>query len=306
MAKKQKKKPVKTKSRKVSSKKGTQPKLPFRKYFLAFLFLFSCVLYANTLGHQYAFDDSIVITENPYTQAGISGIPKLLTSDFFEGIYGYQTDLAGGRYRPLSLMSFAVEYQFFGMNPMIGHLFNIVYYGLVLLMLFLVLEQWFGKESIVPFLASLIFLVHPLHTEVVANIKSRDEILGFLFLLLSLYYLFRNDGVKNLVLSALFYFVSLLAKETGITYVVIFPLVLYVFRNENINSALKKTAPLTVVALVYFMVRTAIVGSIGGGDSADIMENPFVNSPFAEKYATIFCHPSKVFPASILSPPVDI
>ena len=102
-------------------KKEHQPSSKILWYFPIFIFICGVFLYANTLNHNYAFDDSIVITENNFTQKGISGIPDLLTKDFFEGIYGSQLELSGGRYRPLSLVSFAIEWQIFGENPLVSH-----------------------------------------------------------------------------------------------------------------------------------------------------------------------------------------
>jgi hypothetical protein len=79
------------------------------------LVLLAFVLYSNTLGHKFAFDDSIVITDNTFTQKGLAGIPDLVSRDFFEGVYGEGgMELSGGRFRPLSLVCFAVENQFFG------------------------------------------------------------------------------------------------------------------------------------------------------------------------------------------------
>jgi tetratricopeptide (TPR) repeat protein len=277
--------------RRSTSAKAAPKKANGRSVFLFFLFVFSALLYANTLGHQYAFDDSIVITENPYTQSGLKGIPKLLTTDFFEGIYGYQTDLSGGRYRPLSLTSFAIEYQLFGENPLPGHFFNILLYALCVLMTFLVLEQWFGRSSTIPYFSSLLFLVHPVHTEVVANIKSRDEILCFLLLFGALYWFYRwisdgRDG-KILAFSCICFFLSLMAKETAITFIPVFCLIGFYFEKQPLRSSIRAGLPFLVVAIAYFMLRVSIVGMVGGNDSADIMENPFVNSGFMEKYGTI-------------------
>ncbi len=154
------------------------------------LAVFGFLLYANTLGHGYAFDDSIVITENSFTQQGFGGIYDLMTKDFFIGIYGEQgMELTGGRYRPLSLVMFAVEYQFFGLNPFVGHFINVLLYALTAFLLFKVLRNWLSKiegGAIIALITSLLFIAHPIHTEVVANIKSRDEILSFLLVLVTL------------------------------------------------------------------------------------------------------------------------
>ena len=187
-------------------------KTPFlSKYGGWILVLLAFLLYSNTLGHKFAFDDSIVITDNTFTQKGIAGIPDLISRDFFEGVYGKDgMELSGGRFRPLSLVCFAVENQAFGKvkelngqpvldekgqqlydyNPALGHFLNILFYALSALLLFNLLSLWFSGTngaSVIPFVAGLIFVAHPIHTEVVANIKSRDEILAMLLLFGALY-----------------------------------------------------------------------------------------------------------------------
>lgn len=65
------------------------------------------VLYANTIGHDYALDDKMVIQNNEFTQQGIKGIPKILSTDMMAGMFGEDSQIVqGGRYRPLSMVSF--------------------------------------------------------------------------------------------------------------------------------------------------------------------------------------------------------
>jgi tetratricopeptide (TPR) repeat protein len=260
------------------------------KHFPFILFLVAVLLYSNTLFHEYAFDDSIVITDNSFTQKGFAGIPDLMTKDFFEGIYGQQIDLTGGRYRPFSLVTFAVEWGIFGKNPLVSHLINILLFGFCCLLLFNVLSRFLGRENSIPYIASLIFCLHPIHTEVVANIKSRDELLCMAFLLLSIISLKKlkssfND--KQGILAGIFFFLALLAKETAITYIVCIPFLFYVLDKNNGLTAFKKTSPLVIASVIYLILRTSMVGIAGGSELTDIMENPFVHSDFNEKFGTI-------------------
>ena len=110
------------------------------------IFAFAFLLYGNTLTHEYTQDDAIVIYDNMITTKGFSGIPGILKYDTFYGFFkveGKDKLVAGGRYRPLTLVMFAVEYAFFGNNPMIGHLGNILLYGLLGVVLYLVLIKLF-------------------------------------------------------------------------------------------------------------------------------------------------------------------
>jgi len=254
------------------------------------IFAFGALLYANTIPNGYAFDDEVAITDNSFTQQGIKGIPDLLTKDFFAGIYGQGLELGGGRYRPLSLIMFAVEHELFGNNATPSHVINILLYGLVGVVLFLLLLDLFPKQPLLPVVATLLFMAHPIHTEVVANIKSRDEILSFLFLCLTLRYVLKYAhaaGGKTLAYGCICYFLALLSKENGITFLAVIPLTIYVFTDKkSISTILKKSLPFFITAIIYVTIRVALVGMVND-TSTDIMESPFINTSLMNKLATI-------------------
>ena len=159
------------------------------------LFVLPFLLYYQATTFGYVLDDQIVITDNNFTKKGFAGIGDLLTTESMTGYFGEQKNLVqGNRYRPLSLITFAMEYDMFGgLNPSVSHWINILFYALTGLLLFRVLSMMFRKrpESFwwlaIPFLTSLFFIAHPIHSEAVANIKGRDEILALLFSLATLY-----------------------------------------------------------------------------------------------------------------------
>ena len=81
------------------------------------LLVLGLIFYANSLTNLYALDDGIVIQQNKYVQEGFRGIPGIFTTDVYENFYsqmGAEEQLAGGRYRPLSVLTFALEQQLFG------------------------------------------------------------------------------------------------------------------------------------------------------------------------------------------------
>lgn len=145
-----------------------------------FIFILAIAQYANTRNHDFAWDDAIVLTENSRTQKGWSNIPEL-----FENIKTPKVENRYG-YRPISLLSFATDVQFFGLDAKASHRVNILLYGLLCLIVFLFLQRLFPHHKWQNFLVAVLFVVHPLHTEVVANIKSRDEVLAMGFGLLSM------------------------------------------------------------------------------------------------------------------------
>ncbi|OFY14424.1 MAG: hypothetical protein A2X02_01325 [Bacteroidetes bacterium GWF2_29_10] len=260
------------------------------KYQLIFFFVLSCIIYFNTLFNGYVLDDVISITQNKFVQQGLGGIKSILTKDSMYGFVGSETELTGGRYRPFPLIIFAIENQFFGNNPFIGHLLNIITWGLTVIVFFKLLSKYFFRfNPEVVFVASLIFAIHPIHTEVVANIKSRDEIISLLLLFGALYYLFKHlesNQLKYKVISYSAFFFALLSKEYGVTFLFIMPLALWTFSNIDSKKILNNTIPFIVIFIFYMLIRLSVVG-VNNNASNELLNNPFLYASFTEKYSTI-------------------
>ena len=194
-----------------------------KKMHLILIFVLSSVLYANTLGHQYAVDDSIVILRNEFTKKGFKGMRGIWTKDTFTGFFGSKRNLvAGGRYRPLSVASFAIELQLFGKvitdrngkpildkegdvnytgNPFISHFVNMLLYAWLCIVIYLMLLQMFNPKNeqdnlkgyFIALTGALLYAAHPIHTEAVANIKGRDEIMVLLGSVLAVYWVLKGQ-----------------------------------------------------------------------------------------------------------------
>lgn len=255
-----------------------------------FVALLAFALYANTLGHGFVLDDGLVITDNPYVQAGIPGIPDILSHDSFHGTLGESAYLSGGRYRPLSLVMFALEVSFFGKKPFAPHLINVLLYALTAVVLLRLLRRHvFPDHPLASLAATMLFIVHPLHTEVVANIKSRDELLSLLFILLALGFLLRNRAgapAADRWKAAGFYALALLSKENGIVLLGIAPLALFTFNGGDRKKALKSCWPLGAVALAYLGLRFGIIGS-HIREVPGVLDNPYVAASAGQKCATV-------------------
>jgi cytochrome c-type biogenesis protein CcmH/NrfG len=272
-----------------------------RRLHAAVVAALAVALYANTLGHGYALDDTFVIERNAFTQAGLSGLPRILTSDYLRGYLGGRADpVAGGRYRPLSLATFALETALFGPgHPFVGHLINVLLYALCCALFYQVATELLGERTAgsawlsVPFVAALLFTVHPLHTEVVANIKSRDEILALLFGLATLSACLRAASQERpgpAVGAAIFLFLALFSKETAIPFLVLAPLSLWWFRTRPARAGLVRVvAALAIAAGAYVSLRAfALVGDARGASARlDLLNNPFLGASTADAYATV-------------------
>ena len=249
------------------------------------LFILSFIVYSNTLGHDFALDDSIVISENQFVKEGLSGLDDIFSRDTFYGFFkrdGKDNLVQGGRYRPLSLAFFALEYQLFGLSPFVGHLFNIIFYGGLVLFIFFFLKYLFKNQSYgrsLAFWAAVVFAVHPIHTEVVANIKGRDEILALLFSLGSFYYVLKSCDKKalmNSILGVVLIFLGSMSKENAITFAAIIPLGLILFRQKSVLQALRHSLPVFIGIAGFMAIRFSVLGFELGSSSMELMNNPFL------------------------------
>lgn len=272
---------------------------------LVLLILIPALLYIHTVSFDYALDDRIVILENEHTKKGVKGIQALYNKDSFSGFFkDDKARVEGGRYRPLSLITFALEWQISPNNPGLSHMINVLLYILTGILLFLILQELIPpkKDTIfhVAFIASLLFLCHPIHTEVVANIKGRDEILGLLLSFLSFYIILKNIHrfhIMSFLLSGIIMYLAMLAKENSITYIGIFPALLYLFKGQEIKSTGKEKtwkkhllylSPILLGAIFYLIKRAIVFQNRPDGEIDCILLNdPFCGMEFMESLPSI-------------------
>jgi tetratricopeptide (TPR) repeat protein len=237
------------------------------------LLIFAFVLYSPTLGHDFVLDDALSLALNDNVTAGISGIADIITGSYRENNFG------GQLYRPISLIQFAIEWHISPNNPLIHHFFNIFWFGLTIGLVFVVLKKWFPTLSILlPLLVALLFAIHPIHTEVVANIKSRDEIMALFFILASWYswdkYLHHNK-LSWFFTTLLLFFLALLSKETAITMFPIFGMLAWYIYQKDIRFSLVKGFSFLIPVLFIFAIRHALFGDMSP-PQISVMDNPIV------------------------------
>ena len=245
------------------------------------------LLYANTLSHGFVLDDVSVITANFHVQKGIDGIGDILKSSYRAGYWFGQDEL----YRPLSLVIFAIQWELSPDNPLPGHITNVLLYALTGFLLFIMLRKVMRNTNpFVLFLISLLYIAHPIHTEVVANIKSLDEILSFLFIVISLIFLIKYVDKKsalNLIFAIAFYFLAFLSKESAITILAVIPVMLYFFRDLKGSILIKHTAFMVISAAAYLLLRRTILGHVTAGKDFVVIDNLIAAAPdFIHRFAT--------------------
>ena len=279
MAKKQNKPaPIQAPQRKAGGERRTW--LSLNRKLALLLGVVAFMVYVNTLNNSYVLDDINVIRDNQLVKGGMQAIPQILTTPYRYGWSHLDNDL----YRPLSVVTFAIEYQLFGLEPKSGHFLNIALFAGCVMLLFLFLERLFGgKRTAVAFMAALLFALHPIHTEVVANIKGRDELLCFFFGFLSLLVLkdYMDTGkVVKLLLGIFCFLLALLAKETVITFLVILPLVFFFYANEHKKRAVYITLSAVLVSALFLAVRFSVLRAYHSDHLADndMIENALANT----------------------------
>ncbi|MCB0510615.1 MAG: hypothetical protein KDC82_07600, partial [Bacteroidetes bacterium] len=188
------------------------------------------VLYVNTIDHSYTWDDQLVITENQATTKGLSGLKEIWTS----AAYIAQRPI----YRPIPQSIHAILWELAPNEPKLPHLVNIFFYILCCVLLLRVLHLYFEESpSSIKYLVVLLFALHPIHTEVVANSKSLDEILAVFFSLLALLFV-KYQSKLSIPLVVLFILLACLSKISAIT----IPLLIIsykLFRYFKINNLLE-------------------------------------------------------------------
>lgn len=253
--------------------------------------LLALIIYFNTFNHEFAHDDGIVIVKNEFVLEGFGGFKGILTKDAYHSYYrqlNTTNQLKGGRFRPLSILSFAAEQQFLGAvkeedvdsvlrqqisygvagpsqkklisDMHVRHVFNVLWYMLsVVVLLYFLRYIMFGKYPVVALIAAVLFTVHPVHTEVVANVKSRDEIMSLLFMCLTFICAFKYEENHKrygmLAAGMLSYLLAFLSKEYAITVLALLPLALVVFRGFSVYKALTATLPYVAIVPVYLALR---------------------------------------------------
>lgn len=261
----------------------------------AFVFILSFLLYVNTISNEYALDDGLLIKENIWVQQGSAGIGKIFSHgelDYFYQAHGGSEQFSGGRYRPLSIVTFAIEQSIFGDNPHVRHFFNALYYAITILLVLYFLRKFvFPKNPDIAFLATLLFAVHPLHSEVVANIKSRNELFPFLFYLTTLIsagkYV-QTKKIRYVFLGCISLFLSLLSKEYAVLFIVLLPLFYVFILDVPVRRSLLLSLPYYVMTGMYVLLRISItrVTDLGKKATDEVLNNQYILGTWSEKFAT--------------------
>ncbi len=209
--------------------------------------------YANTLGNEFVWDDSRFIVDRPEIRSMSMAFSSLSTDNY-------------GIYRPLRTLLYASVYSLFGLNPALYHIMSVLFHSLAGILAYLVLSKIIGGDK--SLIASLLFAVHPLHVERVANITGSFDIPGIILYLLAfyLYLKSRSDNEKQ-NFNPVYFWLSILTFAVGLFFseeIFTLPLLILFFEFIFRRNALAAARPyLFFIPLILFIALRFFILGIG-------------------------------------------
>ncbi len=180
----------------------------------ALVVLLALLAYAPTLWNGLAFDDTVIIGENQQIKS-IRNFPRIFITDYWGGIERPDLFAATRLFRPLVIATFALNYAVGGLKPIGYHAVNILLHAGVSLAVYGLGVRWFLSPAGAT-LAAALFAVHPLHTEAVAGIVGRAEILMALGVLLAIGGYIRGGALTRVIGAPAAFALGLLGKEQAV------------------------------------------------------------------------------------------
>ena len=215
---------------------------------IALIAILGFAVYSNSLSGRFIWDDEYLVKDNAYLKH-FSQLPNLFTKNIAEGA-GKKYNL----YRPLQMISYMVDYSLWRLNPYGYHLTNVFLHILVGLSIYWLVNILFD-DSLLAASSSILFVVHPVHTEVVSYISGRSDSLALLFILLCFicYIKYLDDKRVSLyVLMLLTCILALFSREISLILPALLLLYHYTFKKE---FSAKGFLPILIIAFGYFLLR---------------------------------------------------
>jgi len=258
------------------------------------------IIYANSLTDEFSFDDEFLILKNK----GIKNIANL-KAVLFDSLVIPQ--------RPVTSLSFAIDYYFWGISPEGYHLSNIIYY-ILSTVAFIILVSLISESKLITVLFAIFFSTHPIHTETVSSLLGRSDLLCAIFLALSFIFflLFRRDDGKTThffsLLSLVFYFLSMLSKETGIILIGLIILYEYCFRKDfKFSKSLLLYIPFFFSMILYILYwksspQSSVVSLASSGSGLAFSDRLIIMVKVIAKYTVLLFLPVNLCTWYNLSP----
>lgn len=266
------------------------------------------IVFANTLSGDFVWDDRTLFVE--YAEMWRwDNVGVLLTTQ--DNLFRYNET---GFYRPLVNLSFLVDRTIWGFEPAGFHLTNLVLHALATLAVFRIARRLLdGRMPAAA--AGLLFALHPVHTEAVAWINGRNNLLCVSCYLWAFhgYLVWRDTGSRpRLTASAGLLAASVFSKEYAFTFPLLVVLHEVAFggsatlRGGRMARGVRRSIPYLTVLALYLVVRSAV--GIGSGITPDwnrLPERLLAVPDIAVAYARLLLVPTDLTPFHSLGPTGD-
>jgi len=256
---------------------------------IVLLSLLALLAYANSVRGRFVFDDTVIVQGNE----AIHGLDPAHLKQIFGQHYWKAVESKGGLYRPVVMLSYAVDYVLNGENPSGFHVTNILIHALNGILVFFLLEELFARR-LLSLLTALFFVLHPIRTEAVASVVGRAESLSACFVLAAwlLYIRHCKSGrIRWLSLSIALFVLAVLSKESAFAFVALLPVTDFILgkgkpREIFLNRAvLSRYAAFAAAVALILALRYWVLGGLAPLYISPRM-NPLAEAPAWPRFLT--------------------
>lgn len=229
---------------------------PIPAWHLPLILIVTFIIYIPALNAGFVnWDDPDYVGENNFMIRDLGFIPEMFNWN----------NTVQGNYHPITMVSLAINFAISGDNAWSYHLFNLVFHLFNCYLVYRFALLLTKKNSLIAFVTSLFFGIHPLHVESVAWVSERKDMLYALFFIAGhiSYTKYIDTGAKKQFwLTLLFVVLSLLSKPAA----VIFPVSLFCI---DILKRRKLTIKLFTEKIPY-LIPSIILGLITVGAQKEV------------------------------------
>jgi protein O-mannosyl-transferase len=256
---------------------------------LAGIVILTFTVYSDTFKNNFiSWDDpTLVVTNNDIQSISIENIRKMFTNSY---VYMYV---------PLTVLSFALEYKFFGLNPLHYHIDNLMLHLLNVILVFFFIRL-LTKKLDISIIVALFFGIHPMHVESVAWISERKDVLYAFFFLSGLITYIRSQKLevrsqknKYLIFTFILFILSLLSKSAAVSFPVVLVLIDYYligfkFQVSSFKFQFNKL-PFFILSIIFGIIAIHFQ-SIGekAGDMIDLSHYSIFDRIVLDCYSAAF------------------
>ena len=244
--------------------------------------------FAPSLAGGYVQDDGPALVSNAIAARG--DLQEILTTDYWAGGAAELQDRF--LYRPVTVLSFALEHRWGELDPRRSHAINLGLHA-VASMLLSGLAWRLGGSVAHGIVAGLAFAVHPVHTAPVANVAARTELLATAFGLAACVALGHGRSRWQAWTAGGLALGSLGSKEVALALPPLLALQVLLFPPADRESGrarvlrrLGALAPTALAVVVYLVLRTAATGVLGGRQNVLEQDNPLPGLAGEARWAT--------------------